>query len=361
LNNRIDYLDIVKGLGIIFVVIGHSGLLLSKFVYLFHIPLFFFISGYFYQDKYTLNFSDFIIKRIKSLYIPFVKFELLFLAAHNIFYNLNIYNNAGSDSPEKLYNASDYISNIISIAMLNGSELLLAPLWFITALFTVNIMFWIISKVSLKYGMKWKPVFVVFCFCLGNLFTKLKIGIIQNILFVPELLNVSMVAVFIFYLGYLYRKHECKFIFNSKPLIMCSLLILLLLREYGVMDMRVNSYPNPAFMLIGSLLGIYLTIYISKNISNVHVKEILKYTGNHTMSIMAFHLLCFKVVSLLQIKILGLPFYLLGNFGQPIQRSWWGILYSMAGVGIPLMLIYIKNGVSVKIHQQFQKKSPQPE
>lgn len=42
-------ITITKGLCIILMVIGHSGcpVLLSKFIYIFHMPVFFFFSGYF--------------------------------------------------------------------------------------------------------------------------------------------------------------------------------------------------------------------------------------------------------------------------------------------------------------------------
>lgn len=344
MDERIDYLDIAKALGIIFVVIGHSGLLVGKFIYLFHMPLFFFISGYFYKDKYTLNFFNLIKSRIKSLYIPFIKFEMTFLILHNIFYNLNLYSgNQNVNVPQKIYTVSDYIQNALSILAFNGTELLLSPLWFLTTLFTVNIIFWIISRISMKYDDNLRPILAVLCFCLGNLFTKLKIGFIQDILFVPELINISMVAVFIFYLGYLFRNYENKINFNNKSLMLIVCLLLSLLREYGIMDMRVNSYPDPAFMLMGTLLGIYFTIFIAKNITHQRTTLFLKHVGKHTIPIMALHLLCFKIVGVLQINVLNLPDYSLGNFGIATYKSWWGILYSIAGITIPLLLIYVKN------------------
>ena len=42
-----------KTIGIIAVVIGHSGSPLTDFVYQWHIVLFFFISGYFYKETYS--------------------------------------------------------------------------------------------------------------------------------------------------------------------------------------------------------------------------------------------------------------------------------------------------------------------
>ena len=47
------YWDIVKGWGIIAIVLGHTGYFAGAFVYLFHLALFFFITGYFLMKRNT--------------------------------------------------------------------------------------------------------------------------------------------------------------------------------------------------------------------------------------------------------------------------------------------------------------------
>ena len=49
-KTRSLYWDIVKGWGIIAIVLGHTGYFAGAFVYLFHLALFFFITGYFYNE-----------------------------------------------------------------------------------------------------------------------------------------------------------------------------------------------------------------------------------------------------------------------------------------------------------------------
>lgn len=45
--------SIMKGLGIIFVVAGHTAYSpVHNFVYLFHLAVFYFVAGYFFKDKY---------------------------------------------------------------------------------------------------------------------------------------------------------------------------------------------------------------------------------------------------------------------------------------------------------------------
>lgn len=51
--HKIDWIDIFKGILIIFMVIGHSTTWGSSYIYAFHMPAFFFISGYTTNyDKY---------------------------------------------------------------------------------------------------------------------------------------------------------------------------------------------------------------------------------------------------------------------------------------------------------------------
>lgn len=53
MNNRVEWLDIAKGLGIFCIVIGHNAVpqWLNDWVYSFHVPMFFIISGYFYRPR----------------------------------------------------------------------------------------------------------------------------------------------------------------------------------------------------------------------------------------------------------------------------------------------------------------------
>ncbi|NLG15397.1 MAG: hypothetical protein GX561_14490 [Lentisphaerae bacterium] len=53
-KKEIAYLHIAKALGIIAMVMGHCDLF-GNFVYQFHMPLFFFISGMLHRDDNTLS------------------------------------------------------------------------------------------------------------------------------------------------------------------------------------------------------------------------------------------------------------------------------------------------------------------
>ena len=91
-SKRIEYIDAIKGFAAICVIIGHvcdgylqSGLfgnvgflfVLFKLIYSFHMALFFILSGFLMEHTYRkiidgLSFPQFIGRRLKSLYAPYL-------------------------------------------------------------------------------------------------------------------------------------------------------------------------------------------------------------------------------------------------------------------------------------------------
>ncbi|MBR4241028.1 MAG: acyltransferase family protein, partial [Eubacterium sp.] len=70
-DSNVDWIDIAKGIGIICVMIGHLNFgYFKSFVYFFHVPLFFFLSGFVFESK-NIKPIDFIKKEVKRFVIPY--------------------------------------------------------------------------------------------------------------------------------------------------------------------------------------------------------------------------------------------------------------------------------------------------
>ena len=81
---RNETIDIMKGIGIISVVLGHCYLLPSQvihFIYSFHMPLFFIVAGYFYREKDVISSlkSD-----CKRLLIPYIVFASIWVTKFSL-------------------------------------------------------------------------------------------------------------------------------------------------------------------------------------------------------------------------------------------------------------------------------------
>lgn len=77
-SNRISWIDVSKGYTIILMVIGHSALplMMQWFIFSFHMPLFFILSGI--TTNWTKDtFIHFTIRKLNSLGIPFLTYSAL--------------------------------------------------------------------------------------------------------------------------------------------------------------------------------------------------------------------------------------------------------------------------------------------
>lgn len=74
MRTRLIYLDFAKGVGIVLMVIGHihANDMLNKYIYAFHMPLFFIVSGMLYSENKT--FIKLVKTRFRALVIPYIVF-----------------------------------------------------------------------------------------------------------------------------------------------------------------------------------------------------------------------------------------------------------------------------------------------
>lgn len=75
MKDRDNGITIAKAIAIILMVVGHSDCpgFMHKYIYMIHMPLFFFMSGYCFKESYLNTPKDYIKKRIKEVYWPYVK------------------------------------------------------------------------------------------------------------------------------------------------------------------------------------------------------------------------------------------------------------------------------------------------
>ena len=95
-SKRVPELDIVKGLCIIFMVLGHASWKYMHIFLLFHMAVFFMVSGYLFRDRYADSVKSilrFAIKRLKRLYIPWFLANSAFLLCNNIFLKTGLLTN----------------------------------------------------------------------------------------------------------------------------------------------------------------------------------------------------------------------------------------------------------------------------
>lgn len=82
-RGRINWIDAAKAIGILAIFLGHipneSGVSCSGFVWMFHVPLFFFLAGCTEALAGEKKFVDNLLKKVKGLLIPWLLFASLSL------------------------------------------------------------------------------------------------------------------------------------------------------------------------------------------------------------------------------------------------------------------------------------------
>lgn len=179
-KERIQWVDWCKGLGIMLVLLGHTLRTDVSLVYIygFHMPLFFFMSGLVCNEK-KFNWSSFIKSRFNTLIIPYVFFYLL-----TWLYWLFV---ERSFRPISLQWWQPLLGMVYG-AQWHGLMDHNGILWFLTCLFTTEVIFFAVSKLPRK----WQQLLIVVVFAaVGTLFD-------FNL---PWCLNIAMVALQFFWLG----------------------------------------------------------------------------------------------------------------------------------------------------------------
>ena len=310
------------------MVIGHSGCpeYICRYIYMFHMPCFYFISGYLLKSKYISNIKEGVIRKIQGTYWPFVKWSLIFLLFHNIFNFLHIY--------DKEYNLYEFGIKTIRILTLTGSESLLGGFWFLISLFWSSI----ITLIGFHLLEKWhrlQPsmilIQVVFLLIIAVSLNFISIKIPQ------QLHEQTLIATAFFMMGYIFKTLK---LLNKSSLKIASLC--LTIPAFFAISLNWSMslkgfYIIPYFFV--ALLGTIGVLGLSVRLSHCKGADILVYIGNKTLYILIYHFLAFKLVSLLYIRYNNLPIEYLSQFptlnGSP-SYLWVG--YSIIGIIIPLII-----------------------
>lgn len=278
MNNRDKTIDIAKGIGIITVVWGHVGQSCpcKSEIFLFHMPLFFLLSGYFFKDK-ELTFINVLKKRIQSYLIPYIVFFTIILLCFILLYVSIGYS-------DRIYLSPGIIVYPYGVV---------GALWFLLALFEVHMGYYLIAKYIQKEWIK----FIICLICLIVSQTAFRLGI--NI---PLYIGSSLSMMLFFHIGYMMHKYR---ILDSSKYRLILLVISILCYTGGIVsgidiDIKENKMEgNLPLVFPAALGGSYIIIYLSYLLKEHNkislINTVLNYLGQNTLLIFSMHLLCLEL------------------------------------------------------------------
>lgn len=274
MTKRNESIDFLKGIAIFSVVLAHCWLLdreIFHFIYSFHMPLFFCISGYLFSAK--KKYKDFLVGKIKNLIIPYILFFVFsFIVSVTIF--------------EK------------DITLLNGLKYLILggkncarvhnwALWYLQLFFIASNVFYFIAKI--------KYTFIRFAVMVGLFIVSLPVQQYCNQTFeneyVPFAFNALCPALFFMLVAFEFKrikeklapKLKNKFMRVATPIISFGLFAIGILLAAGNSDeiIRLKSYT----FLIYSLFILQFIVLICQNCNN----KLIVYMGKNSLMILGLH------------------------------------------------------------------------
>ncbi|MGL6168633.1 MAG: acyltransferase family protein [Fusobacteriaceae bacterium] len=268
-------IDSLKGIGIVLVVLGHhNNFILRNYIYSFHMPLFFFISGYLHRTE-NINFEY--LKRKKSLIKKyFLGSSILFLFWMLIGRKVGLTAKFSGSIKDNLFGIFYGSSNLdIGARMDWGVQMWFIPTIILTGYFCnfllkkQNIIFILITLISLN-------------------FFKIKLPF--------NLENIIIVIPF-YLIGYFSKVYSNSFLKNQKAKLMSILTATIIafigFKLNGSIDIRTGAYGNIFWFYVTAFSNIYL-LYIL--LDNQKQESIFGSIGKISLEIMIYHLLILKLL-----------------------------------------------------------------
>lgn len=265
-HNRIQYLDIAKGIGIILVVWFHFPILsqLSSFecwggyITSFYMVLFFVLSGVFFKLSSLL-------RRIRRLMLPYISFYLVACVYYTF---MSLYK-------QKSIELSHYLLPFLGAT--SGYEN--TPIWFLLSLSQVVCMCFVLCKMRNRYAV-----------ILGALCVSMA-GYYLGRYNVPYYVDVSMLCLFPFVLGYEFRD----VILDIRPIVglPAGLLSLACYAMFpGFTNVSQNFEPMGYIPFLGISIGASLfVVYVSKAFCHTIVSTGLSFFGRNSLIILCTHMM----------------------------------------------------------------------
>lgn len=339
-QTRLKFIDFCKGLGILAVVIGHvfSGKMLIGFLYFWHMPLFFFLTGYLH--KMRSDWRLFASNKLKQLIIPYLTYLVIIYSCQQMLFFQN----------------NNFDLNIVDLIKLIGRPLLgytsgmLAPFWFVPTLFILLIVMNYVETNFHEYTVLWFVAFsLVFSYIFRFIFPDIMLPYAVDNLF----------AVFpIFYSGQMLKKFHLRWL-SSLLLALGVLGLVLVFNGYqNFYNIKFSQYGIPFVTFITSMGFVYSIVEFSRR-KNLNFL-ILNKLGEASLVIMYLHqptqILIENYVSpnpFLRVFCgITIPYILYGVFNT---SGWCRALFTGSLPDLDNLLYFFKSKVS-KIQVGFMRK-----
>ena len=298
MKERIVWLDYGKAIAIYLVVLAHTALYkpAEGFIYTFHMPFFFFMSGYLFSYSKYPSYMEFVKRRFRQLLVPYVVINIITYLLW-----LLVLRNVGSDAGEDV----GALSPLMAAVTVNATEMVHdVPLWFLAALFMVENLYYLLYR-NARYRVV-VTLLLLLLAVLNNTYNTVRL---------PFCIDISLVALLFYRLGNVMRE-KGNILFKWYLFVLSAVVTVAVFMLNGKVAMHANYYNNIFLFIAGGVAGCYSMAYICKQLQLLCGDRTLVQTiARNTLPICAFHLIVFAVIKGIMLYLLGLsPDILSGTF-----------------------------------------------
>ena len=291
-SSRIEWIDAAKGIGIIFVVLGHIWLIGpgQKYINSFHMPLFFFLSGYIFRVGNYRNLRQFVCSKVNRILIPYAWFSI-FTYIYWVMFERAVSGNTVSP-----------VTAFVNIFVCQGTDRHLPhnpALWFLPCLFIVEVMFFCIAR---NIKREFVPIILLISSIASNYITRWFPG---NVFWSA---NVALTGLVFYGIGYVTQSTRRLLISSSGWIAF----IFVTATTIGLFLSLKNTYVIMAACVYGDYFYFYLAAFL--NITGIiAISVLLKktnwliYLGRNSLTIFALHFPIKRLVVGIHGVLLNIP------------------------------------------------------
>lgn len=322
MNKKIMWVDNLKGLTMFAVVLGHIATPLTNFLFSWHMPAFFFLSGFFIKPERSLH--ETVKKEAKRLVLPFFIFGTLGLIAEII--------------KRHVFSGADFaVQDFILVKEIQGLFIWMDfthmhqygfVLWFLMALFWGRLILQFLLKVI-------KNKFVIGAICLVLFFF-----LANRSLVLPFSIDKGLFSLIWLFLGYLYYNYSIKEE-KSKLRVYLTVLavVILVILPLPITNIAIKIAQNPLSSLLYGLSIIVLLTEVFRNFGDKYLNNrFLESWGKSSLAILVLH-----------------PYT--NNVGYIIGRKFfngnWGVNFIISVTMLIVLLLIIKHATKIFKNSSF--------
>ena len=339
MKERVRYFDIAKGVAIFCIIAGHMrNTIINNFVFTFHVPIFFLISGYFLKSNRP--FKEFVTKKYNQLIRPYI------ITCICVIVGVSLSNIIRTHSLEHLVQdvKTWFIASLYGSGTIEYSSPFymkqIGAIWFLLASFTAVV----IVRYFIEYKHGWLGVVVL-------AYVGYKTG---QMVWLPLSIQAGMTAAVFVYLGWLSNKyklfeHPAPHMWISGAAIIWLFGILFCGKLYVVR----NHFENGLFDIVVAVAGSYLVIVICQIIDKQtkYLANLLEFYGKNTLTILCMH----------EVEILTISWKWVWQIGEKLQLQtyqviWIILILKMLLFTVGIYIIQFLKKVYTRIKGKIQKK-----